>query len=118
MLIKYRCGVVHSSRNIRFRNRISKVIGRSTTHMRNSFTFKRSAPRWRPTIRVHRSEQVADVAIMNNVVTLTHSEPVSWISIFGMFCFLYLFILTESFGSNSGSVRNRLNIISCVKHFY
>lgn len=102
MLIKYRCGVVYSSRNRRYRNRIGVVIGRSTTHMRSSFTFKRSVPKWRPTIRVHRSEQVVDVAIVNNVTTLTHSDPESWNSIFGMIWFSsHLFILTESFRSNA-----------------
>ena len=96
MLIKYRCGVVNSSGNVRYRNRSGTVIGKSTVCIRNSFMFKRSIPKWRPTIRVHRPKQVADVVIVNNVMTWTHSDPVSWNSTFGMICFSsYLFIYTN-----------------------
>lgn len=93
MLIRYRCGVVRSARNKTCRNRTDAVIGRSTIHMRSSFTIKRSVPTWRPTIRVHRSEQVASVSAVNNLITSTYSNSISWDSLFGM---IYLLIM-ESF---------------------
>lgn len=83
MLIKYRCGIVSSARNKTFRSRTGAVIGRSTIHMRSSFTIKRSVPTWRPTIRVYRTAEVASVTTENNVVTLAHSDLVHRDSILG-----------------------------------
>jgi hypothetical protein len=95
MLIKYRSGVVRSSRNARYISRIGILVSRSTVHMRSFFTFKRPVSKWRPTICV-KSIQAMNIIVENDVITLTDHNPVVQNFALGMIVFFFninLFII-------------------------
>jgi hypothetical protein len=74
MLLKYRSGVVHSTRNISRMCRTDKVVvSRPIIHMRSSFTLKKSMPTWPPTIKVNQSMHITG---KNNIITLADYHPV------------------------------------------
>jgi hypothetical protein len=75
MLIKYRSGVVRSSRKGRCMSTIGMGVSRPLVHMRSSFTFKSKKFTWPPTIYVNRSTQTMDISGNNDVFTLTDYDP-------------------------------------------
>jgi len=88
MLIKYRSGVVRSSRNTTCISRTGIVVSRSIVHMRSSFTFKQQRIfKWRPTIYVNPSMQAVDIIGENGIITLENYNPIFQTSALGMINF-------------------------------
>ncbi|CAF5027156.1 unnamed protein product [Rotaria sp. Silwood1] len=76
MLIKYRSGVVYSTRHVRCISKFGKVIGRPIVHIRNSFTFKQTTSTWAPTIHVNQSNQTMNITSNKNVLILADYHPI------------------------------------------
>jgi hypothetical protein len=92
MLIKYRSGVLHSTRNARCMNHIRrKIFGRSIVHMRRFFTLKQMISTY-----VNRSMQMIKLTEKNDIRTLLDYHPDLTSSPLGMTNSLKIFYLKNN----------------------